>query len=105
LNFFGNFFIGLKWFFYEIFYFLTIRPYIIVSTDRTLFPPRPCFGSFSDTIPLAMGHVLLGLGVHSEGLVLCHHMGTRVLDPSSVLDFWLPAENMFSLDFYCAERG
>jgi hypothetical protein len=40
-----------------------------------------------------------------EGLVLCHHMGTRALDPSSVLDYWLPAENMFLLDFYCAERG
>ena len=40
-----------------------------------------------------------------EGLALCHHMGTRALDPSSVLDYWLPAENMFTLDFYCAERG
>ena len=40
-----------------------------------------------------------------EGLALCHHMGTQALDPSSVLDYWLPAENMFTLDFYCAERG
>jgi hypothetical protein len=40
-----------------------------------------------------------------EGLALCHHLGTRPLDPSSVLDFWLPAENMFTLDFYCASRG
>ena len=40
-----------------------------------------------------------------EGLALCHHLGTRALDPSSVLDYRLPAENMFTLDFYCAERG
>ena len=51
--------------FYEIFYFLTIATHIIISTDRTVFPPHPRFGSFSDTLPLAMGHVLLGLGVHS----------------------------------------
>ena len=54
-------------------------------------------------LPWAMYCVALVFIV--EGLVLCHHMGTRALDPSSVLDFWLPAENMFSLDFYCAERG
>jgi hypothetical protein len=40
-----------------------------------------------------------------EGPVLCHHIGTRAHNPPSVLDFWLPAENRFSLDFYCAERG
>ena len=86
--------------FYEIFYFPTFIHTIFYSLIVLY---SPLFGSFSanpSLLPYAMHCVALVFV--DEGLALCHHLGTRALDPSSVLDYWLPAENMFMLDFYCA---
>ena len=66
--------------FCEIFYFLTIIAYNILSTDRTIFPPHPlsaqvccppsCHWQCSawPGCSLCWGHVL------------CHHTGTRAHD-------------------------
>ena len=68
-----------------------------------IFPPLRLLLCKPSLLPYAMHCVALVVVV--EGLALCHHLGTRALDPSSVLDYWWPAENMFTLEFYCAERG
>ena len=86
-------------FFYEIFYFPTIVAYIILSTDRTVFPPDPRFGSFPmpSFLPLAMFCLTLVFIVE----VMCC-VTTQVhahMMPSPVLGYWLPAENSCSLDF------
>ena len=71
-----------------------------------LYFPHIPFRLVSTALLLAISHVLLDLGVPCVEVMCC--VTTQVhahMMPASVLDYWLPAENSFSLDCTVVRRA
>ena len=78
----------------------------IISGVRTNIPPKSQFGSCPLRPPSSRRQwTAWPAGSVCWGQVLCHHWGTRAPVPAIMLDYWLPAENSFMLDYSVMRRA
>ena len=78
----------------------------IISGVRTNIPPKSQFGSCPLRPPSSRRQWTAWPACSvCWGQVLCHHWGTRAPVPAIMLDYWLPAENSFMLDYSVMRRA